>query len=255
MEQFFFRNFLLQDIISNVMISCKQDSEQRTSGKKVVSNKIFRVFGGYCLLRELEKNGLSVQNLRELSYKSKMGRSLVNSLRKFDRVELFKELCEMIRFYQEADILDLVDLDYRIKSEDSCIRKYNKFYPDMRLEKVFNDILGFRMLTDNYKSLLEGEIPEEVRVVDMSHGKANDDGYRGVHIYFQPDHSYYPIEIQANTYYDRQLNNWLHKYLYKREYPDIVGRILRSEYENGKILSEQQFEEVLSYVLSHSERI
>ena len=150
------------------------------------------------MLRELGKNGLSVQNLRELSYKSKMGRSLVNSLRKFDRVEMFKELCEMIRFYQEADILDLVDLDYRIKSEDSCIRKYNKFYPDMRLEKVFNDILGFRMLTDNYKSLLEGEIPEEVRVVDMSHGKANDDGYRGVHIYFQPDHSYYPIEIQAN---------------------------------------------------------
>lgn len=69
------------------------------------------------------------------------------------------------------------------------------------------------------------------------------------------DHSYYPIEIQANTYYDRQLNNWLHKYLYKREYPDSVGRILRSEYENGKILSEQQFEEVLSYVLSYSERI
>ena len=110
------------------MISCKQDREQRTSGKKVVSNKIFRVFGGYCLLRELEKNGLSAQILRELSYKSKMGRSLVNSLRKFDKEDLFKEIFEMIRFYQEADILDLVDLDYRIKSEDSCIRKYNKFY-------------------------------------------------------------------------------------------------------------------------------
>lgn len=26
----------------------------------------------------------------------------------------------------------------------------------MRLEKVFNDILGFRMLTDSYASLLEG---------------------------------------------------------------------------------------------------
>ena len=138
---------------------------------------------------------------------------------------------------------------------DSCIRKYNKFYPDMRLEKVFNDILGFRMLTDSYTSLLEGEMLEKVRIVDMSHGKAKDDGYRGVHIYFQPDHFHYPIEIQANTYYDRQLNNWLHKYLYKREYPDSVGRILRSEYESGKILSEQQFEEVLSYVLSHCERI
>ena len=168
---------------------------------------------------------------------------------------MFKELCEMIRFYQEADILDLVDLDYRIKSEDSCIRKYNKFYPDMRLEKVFNDILGFRMLTDNYKSLLEGEIPEEVRVVDMSHGKANDDGYRGVHIYFQPDHSCYPIEIQANTYYDRQLNNWLHKYIYKRKYKDQVGYCLRQAYESGKIKNESEFKEVLGNVLSDSEKI
>ena len=207
------------------------------------------------MVRELEKNGLSVQTLRELSYRTTMERSLANSLSKFDEKILFKEVSEMIRFYQEADILDFVDLDYRIKSKDSCIRKYNKFYPEMRLEKVFNDLLGFRMLTDNYKSLLEGKAPKEIRIVDMSHGKANDDGYRGVHIYFQPDHFYYPIEIQANTYYDRQLNNWLHKYLYKREYPDFVGRILRNEYENGKILNEQQFEEVFSDVLSHSKRI
>ena len=207
------------------------------------------------MVRELEKNGLSVQTLRELSYRTTMERSLANSLSKFDEKILFKEVSEMIRFYQEADILDFVDLDYRIKSKDSCIRKYNKFYPEMRLEKVFNDLLGFRMLTDNYKSLLEGRAPKEIRIVDMSHGKANDDGYRGVHIYFQPDHFYYPIEIQANTYYDRQLNNWLHKYLYKREYPDFVGRILRNEYENGKILNEQQFEEVFSDVLSHSKGI
>lgn len=57
------------------------------------------------MIRELEKNGLSVQILRELSYKSKMERSLVNSLRKFDKDILFKEVSEMIRFYQETDIL------------------------------------------------------------------------------------------------------------------------------------------------------
>lgn len=113
------------------------------------------------MVRELEKNGLSVQTLRELSYRTTMERSLANSLRKFDEKILFKEVSEMIRFYQEADILDFVDLDYRIKSKDSCIRKYNKFYPEMRLEKVFNDLLGFRMLTDNYKSLLEGKAPKE----------------------------------------------------------------------------------------------
>jgi len=207
------------------------------------------------VLNELEKNGLSIDILRKLSYESKMGKSLVNSLRKFDKGSLFKEVSEMIRFYQEAEILDNVDLDYRVKSEDSCIRKYEKFYPEMRLEKVFNDILGFRMLIDSYNALLEGEIPQEVRIVDMSNGKANDDGYRGVHLYYQPNHFYYPIEIQANTYYDRQLNNWLHKYLYKRGYSDSVGRILRQEYENGRILREQEFEEVLKHVLSDSEEI
>lgn len=204
------------------------------------------------MLNELDKNGLSVNILQELSYESKMGKSLVNSLRKFEKEALFEEVSEMIRFYQEAEVLDNVDLDYRVKSVDSCIRKYNKFYPEMRLEKVFNDILGFRMLVDSYDTLLKGIIPEGMRIVDMSFGKANDDGYRGVHLYYQPNHFHYPIEIQANTYYDRQMNNWLHKYLYKRGYSDSVGRTLRQEYESGKILKEQEFEEVLKYVLSDS---
>ena len=207
------------------------------------------------MLRELIKNGLSIDALRDLSYESTMGKSLVNSLRKFDRETLFGEVSEMIRFYQENEMLDNIDLDYRVKSLDSCIRKYNKFYPEMRLEKVFNDILGFRMLVDNYNVLLENKISDEIRIVDMSHGKANDDGYRGVHIYFQPNHYYYPIEIQANTYYDRQLNNWLHKYLYKRGYSDSVGKRLRQEYENGKIINEQKFEEVLNLVLSSCKEI
>lgn len=45
----------------------------------------------------------------------------------------------------------------------------------------------------------------------MSFGKAYDGGYRGIHAYFQIDGFHYPIEIQYNTYYDRQFNNWLHK--------------------------------------------
>ncbi len=144
--------------------------------------------------------------LQELSYESKIGKSFVNSIRKFDRNILFEEIAEVIRFYQEADVLNDVDLDYRIKSKDSCIRKYNKFYPEMRVEKVFNNILGFRMLVDNYNYLLKTKAIEKVRIVDLSHGKANDDGYRGVHLYYQKDHFHYPIEIQANTYYDRQSN-------------------------------------------------
>ena len=79
----------------------------------------------------------------------------------------------------------------------------------------------------------------------MSNGKAHDDGYRGVHVYFQRKSTCYPIEIQFNTLYDRQLNNWLHDYLYKKSYPDEVGKTLRNEI---------QFEEALKNVLSNCQK-
>ena len=64
----------------------------------------------------------------------------------------------------------------------------------------------------------------------------------------------YPIEIQFNTLFDRQLNNWLHDYLYKKDYPVETGKIMREKYENGLIRNEYEFKEVLNNVLSGSER-
>lgn len=45
-----------------------------------------------------------------------------------------------------------------------------------------------------------------------------------VFIYISKDNSYYPIEIQFNTLYDRQLNNWLHEYLYKKNFRIMLVR-------------------------------
>lgn len=56
---------------------------------------------------------------------------------------------------------------------------------------------------------------------------------------------YYPIEIQFNTLYDRQLNNWLHDYLYKKAYPNEVGRKVRRLYEEGRIRNEEEFEKLV----------
>lgn len=204
------------------------------------------------LSEELIKNGISVKELEMLSYRSDLGRSLVHGLNKFNKNMLFQEIKKVISFYQKTSILDSVDMDYRIKSEDSCMRKYEKFYPEMRLEKVFNDLLGFRMLVNNYDIFQSIDKANGFRIVDMSDGKANDDGYRGVHIYYQPTHFHYPIEIQANSYYDRQMNNWLHKYVYKRGYPDGIGKTMRKEYETGKIINEKKFLEVMNDVLSNS---
>lgn len=207
------------------------------------------------MYNELLKAGLTYEILQSLSYRTQLGKSLVNSLRHFDKELLFDDINKVINFYNNSEIMDELAIDYRIKSEDSCLRKYDKFYPDMRVEKTFNDVLGFRMLCDNYDEILNHDNIDKIRIVDMSQGKANDDGYRGVHLYFQLDHSHYPVEIQMNTYYDRQINNWLHKYLYKKNYPDDIGLKLRKLYENGKILNENMFREVLQNVLSDCKRI
>ena len=90
----------------------------------------------------------------------------------------------------------------------------------------------------NYDDVLAMELPEQFRISDMSHGKTIDDGYRGVHLHYQIDEFHYPIEIQFNTAWDLQFNLWLHKYVYKKSIPNIIGALLRRYYENGKIKSE-----------------
>ena len=50
-------------------------------------------------------------------------------------------------------------------------------------------MLGFRTLCDNYEEVLLLSDIDKIRVADMSQGKANDDGYRGVHVYFQADNA------------------------------------------------------------------
>lgn len=205
------------------------------------------------MYNDLLKVGLDYDVFEKLSYKSTLEKSLANSLRHFDKNCIVNDIVLMTQFYNETELLDDLAIDYRIKSIDSCLRKYKKFYPEMRVEKTFNDILGFRTLCDNYDDIIERDKLDKIRIVDMSEGKANDDGYRGVHIYYQKDHRHYPIEIQVNTYYDRQLNNWLHKYLYKKNYVDGVGKKLRRLYEDGKIVNEKMFKEVLVDVLSDCE--
>lgn len=206
-------------------------------------------------MRELEKNGVSLEILEQLSFKSKLGKSLKNTLRHFEKDAIMEEIMNVIEFYQGNELLSQTELDYRIKSVDSCLRKYEKYYPGTEVEKVFNDLLGCRMLVDDYSYIFQDRLPPQMRLADMRDGKANNDGYRGIHLYFQIDHSYYPIEIQVNSYYDRQLNNWLHKYLYKRNYPDGVGNALREAYECGKIKNEKGFQEVLTDVLSNRQEI
>ena len=202
-------------------------------------------------IKLLEKDGLSIEALTALSYKTSLDKSLKRNLHHFDKDALLKDVDDAISFLDiQGELLENIAIDYRIKSEQSAHHKYDRYYPDTLTEKVFNDLLGFRSLCDSYSDVLALSEEAYFRVADMTQGKANDDGYRGVHVYFQVDHFHYPIEIQYNTYYDIQLNNWLHSFLYKKGSDKSVGKRMRQEYELGNIKSDIDFEEVLNNVLS-----
>lgn len=198
----------------------------------------------------LQRDGLTIELLKSLSYQSELGINLKKNLHYFDKDSLFEELIKVNAWYDEFEELHELALDYRVKSVQSARLKYERYYPDHQVRKVFDDLLGFRSLCDNYDEVLELRNINEFRIADLSKGKANDDGYRGVHMYYQLDGNHYPIEIQYNTYYDRQFNNWLHKYIYKKSYANSVGIQLREMYENAKIQTERDFKEALKHVLS-----
>lgn len=198
----------------------------------------------------LERDGLSLEELKTLSFQSNLGISLKKNLHYFDQSQLLEELDEVRRWYLMQPQLSDLPIDYRIKSQQSIELKFSRYYPDHQVRKVFNDILGFRSLVDSYKPLLDSSLSDSIRIADMSLGKAHDDGYRGVHVYYQRSGFCYPIEIQYNTFYDRQFNNWLHKYTYKRVLDVRVGTRLRLLYERGKIRNEEQFVRSIRDVLS-----
>lgn len=204
----------------------------------------------------LTRDGLSEDTLVKLSYKSELGTSLKKNLRYFPERELLAELDSVREWYDmmAAFILSL-PVDSRIKSRQSARLKYARYYPDHQARKVFNDLLGFRSMCDSYDDVLALSGRPSFRVADLSSGKAVDDGYRGVHVYFQLSSHHYPIEVQYNTFYDRQLNNWLHKYLYKRVRNEAVGRELRRLYESGSIKTELEFERRMHNVLSGCEMV
>ena len=128
--------------------------------------------------------GLSIDIMEKLSFESKLDISLKNNLHYFDKDILINEIKEYIDFLDESEILPNISIDYRIKSIDSVLLKYQRYFPDHQCRKVFNDILGLRALCDNYDEIIDCD-EKRFRIANMSHGKSIDDGYRGVHIYFQ----------------------------------------------------------------------
>ena len=201
---------------------------------------------------------LTSNALEQLSYPSNLGKSLKNTLRKFDKNDIIEEIFRVREFYLKI-LLDIdLQLEHRIKSVSSSKLKYERYFPSREVFKVYNDLLGIRVVVDDYKVVEKYlEInPIFKEIADMRNGKAEDDGYRGIHIYYQMSKYHYPIEIQINTNFDRKLNDWLHMDIYKQSNDLVLGKILRRQYEKGLIRNKAEFDkEVQRYVLSGGKEI
>lgn len=186
---------------------------------------------------------IDFDELAKYGYQSTLGKSLKNTLRKFDREELFEELHNAIRHY--TTVSGEIPYEKRIKSIQSCELKYTKYYPSTEVEKVFNDILGLRITISSYEVFDTIDIPVGVKVADMRYGKAKDDGYRGIHVYIQQNHFRYPIEVQFVTEGDKQFNEWLHDQTYKYVSDPKIGKTLRELYDDGIINNADEFRKEL----------
>jgi putative GTP pyrophosphokinase len=196
--------------------------------------------------------------LEQLSYHSALEKSLKNTLRKFNKEDIIEEIFQVREFYLK--ILKKIDLqlEHRIKSVSSSKLKYERYFPSREMFKVYNDLLGIRVVVKDYKVVEEYLEENSVfkEIADMRDGKAEDDGYRGIHLYYQMSKYHYPIEIQINTVFDRKLNDWLHMDIYKQSNDLSLGKLLREKYEKGFIKNKAQFdEEVNRYVLSIGKEI
>ena len=192
----------------------------------------------------------SLEKLRQLSYHSQLKLSLKRNLHCFDNNELLLDVNSARNWYMKnIRLLESFELDFRIKSMQSVMRKYSKFFPYTPVEKTFNDLVGFRVICKDYRSILRSQKNELIKTVDMSKGKKNDDGYRGIHIYYQLNHHCYPIEVQFNTIDDFFFNRLLHIFIYKQGYDNIVGVKLRKMYDDGYIENEYDFKEAMNNVL------
>ncbi|WP_455792188.1 hypothetical protein [Clostridium butyricum] len=181
-----------------------------------------------------------IRTLDAISYETKLGKNLKNTLRKVDKDLLMDELNDYRLFLKKRRRL-LDQHTYRIKSLQSIKLKYDRYYPTKEIGTCFNDILGIRIIVLDYDINLSNE---NIRHVDMLNGKKNDDGYRGYHIYYKKSNFHYPIEVQFFTERDYIFNMWLHKYVYKYK-DNMIGIKLKDLYDKGIIQNEDDFKEEL----------
>lgn len=118
-----------------------------------------------------------------------------------------------------------IDISYRLKTEHSMIKKWNKNLGKAKqLREVCNDVIGIRFIVDSTADDIrtailnaKEKVDYTIDIIDMyDKTKAVDDGYRAIHLYFRDQPSCFPIEIQFWTFRDAILHFYTHEAIYKK---------------------------------------
>lgn len=183
--------------------------------------------------------GLTESLLNELSFRSSINRSLNKLNVTEDIVDIVTADAHAYETILMSKGLTVIGANTRVKTPDSIRRKVLR-YPNLRFQSIFNDILGIRLRVPDYNL----EYPEYFRVVDMTAGKKNDDGYRAVHLYYKKDNYHYPIEVQLWSEADYEFNSWSHAFGYKLAPADAL-KYCRDVYDMGLMKSASEYIETL----------
>lgn len=132
---------------------------------------------------------------------------------------------------------------FRFKSDVALKQKYERgIKNNWDYYRTFNDVLSFRLKLKEYPKVLPTyfTVDDHRAVIDQE----KDNGYRGMHLYFQLSPQHYPIEIQVWSSDDWNFNLWAQTYEVFFKDPKI-GRILKQMCLQGKITNLERFEKEL----------
>lgn len=155
------------------------------------------------------------------------------------------------------------DISYRIKTEDSLHRKWDKNLGLSRpLKKVCDDIIGIRIISalksSELKELtLDGYEEYNIKYVNYyTSPKTVDDGYRGIHLYVRQGS--FPIEIQIWSQQDAVLHFYSHEEIYKkldseagRDYSLRLRRWMESVPDSPEEIQQNFIEYMYQFVYSN----
>lgn len=191
------------------------------------------------MIRILKDNGIGIKSAIEklqMSFSFPEGFPNINkkTLRHYDFEEVYDYSLE---FFENSDenlkglinylndnLTSKVRFTYRLKTRDSLKKKWEKYLVfGKKFYKGCNDLLGIRFIIDASKEELSAMIKNfendgNCEIINFyEKNKINDDGYRGIHVYFRYNRNSFPIEIQFWTRKDALLHFYTHEVIYKSD--------------------------------------